>query len=744
MYFLFKSAAMNKSIFFFSLLVIFSSKSIISQEAVKPALIKPAYFSKTPPLSEFSPANASWLYAKEIDNIVEVEMPRVENIRPYLTDPVKQGFYGNSLPAVLLNVFEGISNVNTTIPPDTQGDIGSEFFFQSVNVSFMVFDKSGNSVHGPFQNMMLWQGFPLITRTFGDPITIYDHIANRWLTSVLGSNNGVTTYYELIAVSVTSDPGGPWYAYAYELESLPDYPKFGLWPDAYYMSANMFDLNNSIWVGAAAFAFDREKMLEGDPDAGMLRFQTTPSGGSFLEDDFSFLPSDLEGLPPDSALPNYFMYFKDDAWGFDYDLLSLWECSIDWNSPFASSFTHIMDLQTEPFDANVDNFSFINQPGTHYILHSLSNRLMNRLNYRFVNGYHAMVTNHTVDADGMDHAGVRWYELRNEGNGWTIFQQGTYAPDTTHRWMGSISIDCQGNLGLGYNVSGTTVFPGIRATGRRFNDPPGLMTVPEFVIQEGNGVQTNSGFRWGDYSLMSIDPVDDKTFWYTNEYIPTNGPYSWKTAIGAFYLADDSLDHTSALPDTLMFTNIQQVNEGQDILVYNPSTVNAMIKSFTQEGDFWRISEPTANPHFLNISDTLTLHVDITIPAEYLFDEVIYDTLQIITSLDTHNVIIGIADSLITGVKNMIIRVSDLQVYPNPFTSQTSVSFNISSESEISLYVCDLQGIKTDMIFSGRIAQPGKQVFTWTIPREFQNGVYFVCLQSNGILISRKILHLPE
>jgi hypothetical protein len=227
----------------------------------------------------------------------------------------------------------------------------------------------------------------------------------------------------------------------------------------------------------------------------------------------------------------------DDAWGYSPDQIQMWAFDVDWGTPTNSTFSHVVDLGTAAFDSNMCNYSrnCIPQPGG-VAVDAISDRLMYRLQYRNFGSHQTLVTNHTVDATGTNRAGIRWYEVRNSGGGWSIYQQGTFSPDTNHRWMGSIAMDGNGNIGLGYSVSSTTVFPSIRYSGRLSTDPLGTLPQGEGVIIAGSGYQTHSSGRWGDYSMLSVDPVDDCTYWYTQEYYAVIGAASWQTRIGAFGL----------------------------------------------------------------------------------------------------------------------------------------------------------------------------------------------------------------
>ena len=481
---------------------------------------------------------------------------------PVQTDSVVQSFSGASVMPSPLQGFEGISNADNqrvlgraAVPPDTNGDVGLNHYVQWVNLTFAVWDKSGNLVYGPAAGNTLWQGFggPCEATNNGDPIAQYDQLADRWLMSQFAFPNGYYAgpYYQCIAVSQTGDPTGAWYRYEYKISDtkMNDYPKFGVWPDAYYMSINQFVFSGDTedFAGPGAVAFEREKMLSGLP-ANMVYFDIgTPYA--------SLLPSDMDGftLPP-AGSPNYFVQFGDDGEGvWDTDRLMVFQFHVDWNNPSASTFSGPSVLNTEPFDSHLCDYYWsicIPQPDAGGALTALPDRLMYRLAYRNFGDHESLVVNHTVDVDGADHAGIRWYEIRNPGGAPTIYQQGTYAPDSNHRWMGSMAMDKSGNIALGYSASSDTLYPSIRYAGRLAGDPLGILAQGESELMAGSGAQTDYS-RWGDYSMMSVDPVDDCTFWFTSEYYAVTSGYGWQTRIGSFKFPTC----TDGVPPTVSLTS---------------------------------------------------------------------------------------------------------------------------------------------------------------------------------------------
>lgn len=504
---------------------------------------KAAFYDKTPPLRDMQmivpgARDRSWK-----DNVIRNEAdPRFEDIDrsrttlPIGPDPVWQSQMGPVRTNEPIQNFEGTNNVNGVYPPDTDGDVGPDHYYQMINLSFQIFDKEGNSLYGPADNSTIWDNFigPWTGTNDGDPITLYDEEADRWMVSQFAVNTDDGSYWELIAVSKTGDPLGEYYRYAFEFPAFNDYPKFGLWNDAYYCSFNMFGEYNRV----AGAAFERDAMLEGDPDARMVLFDL-PEGS----EPWSMMPSDYDGALPPDGTPNYFAFAHDDFFG-GADQIKIWEFDVDWNNVENSTFEEAYAIDVAPFDSEICpayRGRCIHQPMESPKLEALAGRLMFRLQYRNFGMYEAMVTNHTVDVDGTGHAGVRWYEFRdyNDGNGWQLHQQGTYAPDSDHRWMASIAMNEEGFIALGYSVSSNDTYPSIRYTGRGPNAPLGEMVFTEETIIDGGGVQFGEASRWGDYSKMSVDPTDQKTFWFTTEYMEHSGSAAWQTRVASFQLEED-------------------------------------------------------------------------------------------------------------------------------------------------------------------------------------------------------------
>jgi hypothetical protein len=446
-----------------------------------------------------------------------------------------------SLASPLLT-FEGTSNVDGRVPPDTTGDVGPNHVVEWVNLSFAIFDRAGNTLYGPVPGNTLWAGLygRCETSNGGDPLVLYDALADRWVISQLAFD-WPHDFHQCVAVSQTPDPTGPWHRYdfLFDPDKLNDYPKLAVWPDAYYIAINQFDGPTRSWRGQGALAYDRAAMLIGRKARQIYfdLYSVNPNFGGAL-------PSDLDGpIPPPPGSPNYFVAVDDDAWGWGIDRLSLWEFHVDWTTPAASTFgiagqpNAVINLSAQglAFDSSLcAGGACIPQPGG-TLLDPLSDRLMYRLAYRNFGTHESLVVNHTVDENGANHAGVRWYEIRDPGGAPTIHQGGTFAPDADHRWMASAAMNGAEGIAIGYSVSSTTTFPSIRYAGRRAPDPLGTMALGEASLVEGGGYQTGAS-RWGDYSTLTVDPTDDCTFWYLGEYYGVTGPVPWRTRVGAFKL----------------------------------------------------------------------------------------------------------------------------------------------------------------------------------------------------------------
>jgi len=450
---------------------------------------------------------------------------------------------GAAMPATTTN-FEGVKNIDGVLPPDTNGDVSPTRYVQWVNLHFKIFDRAGNTILGPSAGNTLWSGFGgnCEFTNQGDPVVKYDRMADRWVFTQFAfqvrNMAPVAPFSQCFAVSTTGDPTGTYYRYEFVISStyFNDYPKLGIWPDAYYMSVNYF--NGNAFAGGGALAFDRTSMLGGLP-AMMVSFG--PIGAAYG----GMLPSDLDGtILPAAGSPNYFGAI-DTSVAPTGSTFQMWKFHVDWTTPTNSTFgttSHAPDFALAVATYNwflcSGARSCISQPGTSAGLDAIPDRLMNRLQYRkFSDGHESLVANHTVRIGSGNQAGIRWYEIRNLSSAPTVFQQGTYAPSSDSRWMGSLAMDQVGDIALGYSLSSSSIFPSIDYTGRLAGDPLGTLPQGEASLIAGSGSQTSNFNRWGDYSMMAVDPVDDCTFWYTQEYYSVTSIAGWQTRVGSFKFA---------------------------------------------------------------------------------------------------------------------------------------------------------------------------------------------------------------
>ncbi len=499
----------------------------------KPIVRKAAFFDKTPPLRNMKIVMPGERVRTWKNDIVQNE-DRDESaffaqfVAPE-EDLAQQSVMGSRSVMGPINNFPGVGRITQLTPPDTDGDVGPNHYFQMVNVSFAIWDKQGSLLYGPVDNSTLWNGFvgSWTGTNDGDPIVIYDEIEDRWIATQFAVNTGDGTYWELIAISETPDPLGAYYRYAFQYSIFNDYPKFSSWPDGYYATYNMFDGG---YAGSTIVAFEKDSMLVGSPNARTVEFGPLP-------DQYGTNTSDFDGtmLPP-AGSPNWVVNLN--KYGTP-QTLEVFKFEVDWTDPANSSFNLWDDLTVSAFDFfNPQVRDQLPQPNSSQKLDPLSKYSMYPLKYRNFGTHESMTINHTVKIG--DRAGIRWYELRKDDGQtqWYIYQEGTFAPeDNASRWMASLSMNGLGDIALGYSVTSDSIYPSIRYTGRSANTPLGEMDVAEVTVMGGSGSQGSSA-RWGDYSYMSVDPVGDSTFWFTTEYIESG----WATRIVSFNLSGALLE----------------------------------------------------------------------------------------------------------------------------------------------------------------------------------------------------------
>lgn len=456
-----------------------------------------------------------------------------------------------STPAPPIGVsFDGLGQAANRLfgtpvtPPDTVGAVGPNHYVQMVNKTLAVFDKTGSMLLGPLHESAPWSGFggPCEYETAGDPIVIYDQLADRWLISLMADEStAYGPYWICAAVSTTPDPTGSFHRYAFRFDDIPDYPKWAVWPDGYYLTVNRYvgGMGGGDFTGSTVAAFERDRMLAG-LTARMVRHDTgtdwTPP-----------IPASLDGfrLPPPGS-PHYGLYATWSPDGCQYagwcglTNIGKYKFSVDWDNPAASTFTTTPVIPLPGTTANP-----VSQPDPYFDvfrplrrLDSIWDRLLFRASYRNLGDHESLVASYVgantpAPDDRSGTATAAWFEIRDPASASSSYQGGVQAPDGDARWMGSAAMDHSGNLALGYSVAGTSTMPSIRYAGRLAGDPPNQLG-QEGTIVQGSGWQRGTSGRWGDYSTMTVDPVDDCTFWYTNQYYTATSALDWNTRIASF------------------------------------------------------------------------------------------------------------------------------------------------------------------------------------------------------------------
>ena len=520
-------------------------------QAIYRGVLPVVQFDVSPPLSEL---------AQRQPTIAEVEGERNDDppskfegpLGPQDVDTMVQTEVGKrEIPAPIVS-FDGFSGTGAT-PPDPVAAVGLSHVVVMANSRFAIYTKTGTLLVGSNINS-LWSGFggACENENAGDPIVLYDQRADRWILTQFTAAG--PTYFNCVAVSQTNNPTGSYFRYAISSGSnFPDYPKYGTWTNAYLITTR--EQNAGSDVGIGVYALNRAQMIAGNPSPTVISFLAEP-GATPYRVGHGLLPADIDGFTePPPGSPAYVIGTQDNGgpFGAPSDAINLWKFVINFTTPASSTFTLTNTIPVGAFDSmfpcSPGSRDCIPQPGTATKIDHLGyrQRPLFRAAYRNFGSHEAIVTNQSVEAPGTI-AGIRWWELRSPNSSPTIFQQGTYAPgvgDGIHRWMGSMAMDREGNIALGYSASNASVFPSVRYTGRLASDALGTLPQGEGIIVAGGGSQTGSA-RWGDYTAMVIDPTDDATFWYVNQYYPVTSATTWRLRVGSFRLAGNCDDYAFA------------------------------------------------------------------------------------------------------------------------------------------------------------------------------------------------------
>jgi hypothetical protein len=782
---------MKKNVLISLILTLVISVVFAQKEVYHPSVIaKPVYFDVSPPLRDMAlqaPTHSDKTWKDGIVlNRFNVKNKEAVHL-PESGDPARQRTFGMLKTDTTIQNFDGTGNVNGYVPPDTYGDVGPNHYFQVVNAAYQIFSKTGASLLGPVNSSTVWNGMPNNSND-GDAVVLYDEQADRWLFSQFSLPNYPNgPFYQMIAVSQTPDPTGSWYRWQYTFTNMPDYPKFGVWPDGYYMSMNIFTGAGN-YFGTGAVAYDRTAMLAGSAGAQMVLF-TLPS----TNEAFGLLPSDCDGPFPVAGTPAYYTYINESP-----AHLGIYEFHSDWVTPANATFGNFTTVPVQTYSSAITG---IPQKGTTKKVDPITDRLMYRAQFRRFSDHQTIVTNHTVNA-GSAVAGVRWYELRNTGSGWAMYQQGTYSPDANFRWMGSVAMDASGNMALGFSISSSTMYPSIRYTGRLSADPLNQLTVAEQGIINGGGSQTGGGVgvgRWGDYSSMTVDPSVPLTFWYTQEYYTSNSGSGWKTRIGSFSFVVPFSVAASATParlcvgDTTHLTALALGNTGT--VTYSWTSIPAGFTSTLQNP----VVVPLVNTKYVvtavngtsTVTDTTnvqvlpaavvsagndttvcwyTVHYDVsgsvstathvqwTTSGDGTFvNDTLLSTTYNVGSNDRANgsVILTLtADPVApcmnrvsnekhilfdpcTGIEGIADQKFSLNIAPNPTGGIFTVSVNGAGNEKINVSVTDLSG---KQVYSTVENVAGNILIKQINLSQFPKGVYFVKVSKGGESKSSKLV----
>lgn len=778
-----------KKIFLFALVLLLGPAYSFAQEKVvyHPAEVSKAiYFDVSPPLrdmpvSELTKGDNSWK-----DGIVKNQPNPFRNKagNPAEPDPIRQTYFGSKNADTTIQNFEGNSNTQGYLPPDTYGEVGMDHYFQVVNCHYAVYTKTGTKLLQA-NNSSVWQGLPNNSND-GDATINYDEVNDRWVFSQFSLPsfpNG--PFFQMVAVSVTNDPTGSWYRYQFQFTSMPDYPKLAIWPDGIYMSANRFSAGSTTYQGTYAVAFEYAKMITGDPSAQMVTF-TLPSSNEA----YCVLPSDCDGPYPPAGTPNYFTYLNDQP-----DRLGIYEFSVDWVTPSNSTYTLVSQLPVQPFNGSL---SGVTQKGSSVKLDDHAGRLMYRLQFRKFTGHWSMVANATVNV-GSGQAGIRWFELRSTGTTWSIYQQGTYAPDVHNRWMGSIAMDDLGNIALGYSIASTDIYPSIRYTGRMDGDVLGEMTIDESGIANGGGAQTDGSARWGDYSGMSVDPAEQGKFWYTQEYMQNQSAIGWKTRIASFSFSNILTVSTTATPPSICLGESSQleaeVTGGSGTYTYSWTSIPA---GFTSTSPNPVVSPTVTTQYVCAVDDGIESKTDtcsVEVHAEptafagkdtsYAFTLTLvpvtgqatdYESVKWTTAGDGYFNMDSLLNSLYytgwqdraagevtltltaypiptcatpasddivitfspsVGIPDPITGPFGITLSPNPTRGNLNLMIRNLSENYADITISDIQG---KSVYSGRMDGPGKDLVKKIDLNGFSKGIYFVKVKTESSVKTEKLI----
>jgi len=644
---------------------------VYAQEGSSPTdIIEGTYVGKTIPLRDFATLQEDPTRTVAELRIVANGRRTNEQVNmdalPLGQDPLRQDNFGDQYRFALEQNFIGASRSESGfVPPDPTGAVGPNHYVHAVNSLIKIFDKTGSLLVGPIAlGTFLGNG-----TNSGDPIVMYDQLADRFFVSQFGT----ATNSLVIGVSDSPDPTGAYNVYEFIFDGFPDYPHYTVWPNGYYLTANKIGGGpNRIYVMErdVIIAGGASPQLVGFPLPGLVQNPSTIESPE---------PANLLGTTFPANVPGYITFLQDDGWsGVSVDHLKVWEVDVDWVTIGNSTISAPLEIPTTPFNSTFAPFGQgdVAQPGTNQKIDMIGGVISYAANYRSFPTHNSWVITFNVDIDNQNTSGIRWIELRNDlTNDWSIFQEGTYAPADGHsRFMGSAAMDELGNIGMGFNIASETLPVGIKFTGRFDGDPLGVMTQAETEIVAGGGVQAFSN-RFGDYSHLSMDP-NNLTFWHTAEYFSSIN--AWRTRIASFSLS-------SNLANDVGVNDITTPEDGE---LTASETVEVVIRNFG-------LAPQTNIPLELYLdgnlvaSETFVGVINPNLAETYTFTQ----TLDLSTpgqtySIEAKTVLAGdqlaVNDSFTKDVTNLLLGIDDFGLDTNDLiiTSLPNNQFEISLKSD--------------------------------------------------------------